>query len=74
MKCDFHHILYKRTLLGVRAPHSLETAKKVLERHLQDGASEELEEIFRSTRKATVLSYEELRDLADLGPRSAHMA
>jgi len=54
---------------GPKAPHSLDAARKVLGRHLQDGVLEELEDAFRSTRKPVVLGYEELRGLSDPGQR-----
>jgi hypothetical protein len=67
MECEFHRTPYKRRLeklLGARALHSLDTAKKVLKRHIQDRSSEELEYASKSTRKPAVLSYEKLEGLS----------
>jgi hypothetical protein len=39
MECEFNRTPYKRRLqncMGARAPHSLDVAKKILGRHLQD--------------------------------------
>jgi hypothetical protein len=69
MECNFYRTPYKRRLLGVLAPRSLETAKEVLGRYLQDGVPEELEDAFRNTRKPAVLDYEELEALSGPGPR-----
>jgi hypothetical protein len=63
------HIKEDLKLLGAYAPHSLEAAKEVLKRHLQDEVSEGLEDDFKNTRKPTVLGYEELGGLSDPGLR-----
>jgi hypothetical protein len=57
-----HHIKEDLTTTRAWAPHSLDAAKEVLGRHLQDGA-------FKSTRKPAVLYYEELGGLSDPGTR-----
>ena len=41
---------------------------EVVQEILQDGASKEVEDYFKSTRRPATLDYEELGGLSDLGP------
>jgi hypothetical protein len=70
MEYEFNRTLYKR--FDNYSGHEHLTASMQSRKYLEDTFKMEfgeLEDAFRSTRKAAVLDYEELRGLLDLGPR-----
>jgi hypothetical protein len=73
MECNFHRPIQKIFFEDLkstraRAPRSLETARKVLEKTHSRRSLEELEDDSRSTRKSTLLGYEELGGLPGIDP------
>jgi hypothetical protein len=71
MECEFQCTPYNRRFENYSGHEQL-TASKQASKYSEDTFKlefEELEDAFRSTRKAAVLDYEELGGLLDPGPR-----